>query len=369
MNHKLKYTFILGATLALSFCNGKQSSVYDPTNGANAGNAQQYLNTVPQTPYLPRESIRNQSYTFNIPTQAQLDQCLEAYEQNGTVNAYCNQAIYYVMYGTFGSNFASGNYVQDPIQISYGSDNRNIDLRWKDLFRNQSYVPQFNQYMGSNYPHFQPTINMQNFCGNPATYTNIQYSNPCSRMNWGYAQINLDNTMGLNYFRGGQFDKAETCFGPRGCSIQASPCVTPGGAGCGVRRAGTVLSRRNVGLENKAYQKELLASWQNLKKLPKNVAVRAGVRVTDVLGSIVERVISRFEANMAMKAAYNYADAGYSQDMVAYYDSAYDTACRTAQYTQLAALEPDSPCPPDKFHYVVGDAPAQNNEYQISTCE
>ena len=65
MNLKYKYTFVLGATLALSFCQGKHSAIFDPTQGQNAMTAQQYLNTAVDSRSLPQRDRRSQRYAVN----------------------------------------------------------------------------------------------------------------------------------------------------------------------------------------------------------------------------------------------------------------------------------------------------------------
>lgn len=347
----------------LSFCNtGRQSSVFDPNQGAYSMSAQQRMSmNVDAARELPQSDQRAQRYTFNIPTKDQLMGCLQTYNETQTASYYCTQVFQYLMYGNFGSGYA--NYAQNPLEIygcsTCGGGNNPVSLDWQGLFRDQGTVPQFNQYMQTNYPYFQPQMNMQNFCQNPQTVTSLTYSSPCGKLNMNYAVINLHNNMGMNYMRQGDFNNAYVYFGPGGYLQQGSPALY-----------GTVLSRRDIGAENLQLQKDMEASWTNLKGYPKKVGLTVVNRVADVGASFLERILGRFTASASRVATGNYVQAGISAQQTAYNDmiaNQYYTAYRASQYTTLSAMQPDTECPVDKYHYEINpDAPKDSNSYKIS---
>lgn len=361
MNMRVKYTLILGATVMLSFCNaGRQSSVYDPNQGAYGMSAQQRLSTnMDATRELPANDLRSQRYVFNIPSKDQLQGCLQTYSETQTASYYCTQVFQYMMYGTFGSGYSSG-YVQNPLEITGCSTcgNNPVSLDWQGLFKDQGSVPQFNQYMQTNYPYFQPQMNMQNFCTNPQSVTNIQYSNGCGKLNANYVTINLNNNMGMNYMRQGDMQNAYPYFGPGGYLQTSAPQIYS-----------TVLSRRDIGAENAQLQKDMEASWTNLKGYPKKIGLTAVSQVADVGASFLERILGRFTASTSRIAMGNYVSAGQSAQQTAYNNmiaNHYYTASRASQYTTLSAVQADNPCPVDRYHYEINtDAQDAKNSYII----
>lgn len=380
MNLKYKYTFVLGATLALSFCQGKHSAIFDPTQGQNAMTAQQYLNTAVDSRSLPQGDTRSQRYALNY-TEEQANTCINTAAETGALSPFCNQIVNDYLTKIYGPNYMS--FAPENIQIQ-APNGRNFDYNASDRLssNNAPWLPQYQQYMGGMDPnaatYYRTPMNMQNFCQNPTSVTSIQYgSNACGRLNWNYATIAVNTNTGYNamgrgydYYRQGDtnnasiyFNRAAPIYGPGGYLQQRAPLLY-----------GTVLSRRDVGKENVALQKELEASWTNMKQLPKNAGLRIANRALDIPASILERMLSRFEAGASRITATNYVAAGYDQQQTAYNDAVannYFNAYRASQYATLSAIPTENggtPCPADKYYYQIGDTKTDNNQYQVITC-
>lgn len=361
MKRQLTYTIVLGATLALSFCQGRQSTVFDPLQGQNRQTAAAMINTPVESRTLP-ESLRSQRYSLSYTTE-QADACVNTASETGQVSDFCRQIIYDYFYRIGGPQFQS--YFPEMVQIR--SPNGGLfDFNLGDQFSatNAPWISQYQNWAGGMNPnaqgYYQTAYPMQNFCNDPSQYTTVQFQTPCGNLNWGYATIALNSNNGMNYMRQGDFNRASNVFAPGGFMALRAPHIY-----------GTVLSNRNVGKENEALTKSVEASWENMKGLPKNWGLTILNRVMDTATSIPTNMVSRLDAKLAGVAANQYGQAAYNQQMSNYYDMVSNQYLAAQQMSQIAtvqAMEPKNPCPGNKYVYTVGPQPTTNGEYRVLTC-
>jgi hypothetical protein len=362
MKRNIKYSLVLSATLALSFCQGRQSNIFDPLNGANRLTSEQYAMGTQSV--QTNESTRSQRYSLNY-TQQQADACRATYQETKALNEFCTQVMYDIYFRFYGPGFE--NFIPDNTQIQAG--NNSMEFDWRSAFNpqaNSSWMPQYQQYAGGMNPqaagYYQTPYNMQQVCGDPAAVTTFQYRSPCGAMGWNQTVIAVNSNNGLNYMRQGDFNRAAGVFGPGGFMQQRAP-----------RLYGTVLSRRNVGKENAEVSKHVEASWTNMKQLPKNWGLRIANSAMDRVAAMGERAVTGVTAPLTIAAANDYAMAGYNQQMAdQYYAQAtaqYSAALEMSQYNTLAAMQPENPCPQDKFYYRIGEEPATDSQYRVIDCQ
>lgn len=371
MKRNVKYSLVLSATLALSFCQGNRSRITDPFNGQNSMTTAQYMEMANQPTQAVNDSTRALRYSLNY-TNEQATACVNAAglaAENGTIEpgeitSICNQIINDHLSKTMGVNYTT--YAPDGIEITAPNGKKFMYIPSQQLSSsNAPWLGQYQNYIGGTNPQasgfYHTPLNMQQFCGNPSTVTTMAYSNPCGQYNWTQGTIAVNSNNGLNYMRQGDYTRAAGVFGPGGYMQLRAP-----------KLYGTVLSRRNVGKENAELNKQVEASWTNMKQLPKNWGLRLLNRAMDVPAAMGENIVSGVERNLSGMSANQYMQAGYNQQMTAQNDmiaNQYYAAVEMSQYNTLAALQPDTPCPQDKFYYQIGTEPATNSSYKVIECD
>lgn len=262
MKSSIKYSFVLSAALALSFCQGRQSSIFDPTQGQNAMSAQQYLNSTTERS-LP-ESMRSQRYSLSYTT-SQADDCINKATETQEVSLFCNQIINDYLTKTMGVNYQ--NYAPENIQIT-APNGKMFDYNTSEMLssQNASWLPQYQQYIGGTDPnsatYFRTPYNMQNLCGGNATnYTNVKVN--CGKFNWGYGTIAVNGNTGLNYMNQGQFNRAAPIFQPGG-TVQTL-CTSR----CKGNMYQSTFYRTNMAQKNAQLEKQVNDQWSQIKQTPK----------------------------------------------------------------------------------------------------
>jgi len=364
MKRNLKYTLVLGATLALSFCQGRNASIYDPMNGQNAMTAQQYLNTGTETRALP-ESMRSQRYSLSYTT-AQADACINTAAETGEVSLFCNQIINDYLTKTMGMGYQA--YAPENIAIT-APNGRVFDYNTADRLsaQNAPWLPQYQAYMGGTDPrastYFRPAFgDMRSLCGGNGSHMTTVRTN-CGNFNWNYGTIVVNGNTGLNYMNRGQF-------------AQAAPIFQSGGTVhtlCKSRCPGKYerVYRRNIRQRNAELEREVNDQWRQLGGIPK----RLGLTIVGGLMGIADGVAANIESNinrsLSTVAANQYAQA-YNNDQITAYNNMiadqYISATEICQEATVQALAEESPCPDDQLHYVVGDSGGSGNQLRVLKC-
>lgn len=364
MKRNLKYSLVLSATLALSFCQGRQASIFDPTQGQNAMTAQQYLNSGTETRVLP-ESMRSQRFSLSYTT-AQADACINTAAETNEVSLFCNQIINDYLTKTMGVNYQS--YAPENIAIT-APNGRVFDYNTSDRLSSQNapWLPQYQQYIGGTTPgassYFQTPYNMQSMCGGNATsMTNVRVN--CGNFNWNYATIAVNSNTGLNYMNRGQFSQAAPIFQPGG-TVQTL-CTSRCKGGMYDR----VFYRQNMGKRNAQLERQVNDQWSQLKQVPKHMGLSILSGIMGVADGVAAHVESNINRSLSTTAANQYAQA-YNNDQYTAMNNAlinqYVSAQELCQQSTVQAIA-ETPCPNDQLHYVVGDAGGSGNEYRVLTC-
>lgn len=366
MNKKIKHSLILGAVLTLSFCQGRRSSIIDPT-GQNYMSAQQLLSTPLEQRALPG---RNQNYSYSF-TQQDFLRCQQEYftllETGGTFSEFCNQYMYTTRY----MNFGQYNGVPDTVAVNYNmlgsvSSAAPYDFPWQEWgSNNPGYVNGLNQA----YPGYQPPINMQAVCTDPGSITNMNYNSPCGQMNAYWATYNMQGNQAFyNMAYQGNPAQAQSFYGPSGTMYNQFPTLYTGATGA-TGYVGTL--NRNVEAENQVLEKNVQLTWQNLKATPKNGLMKLEIVGMNIAQSKFDELISNFEARgsamvaaSAAKTGYNQSITNYNYNMANYYYQNSAMAPMSAAMTANAMdPTPESYVPPEQYHWVVGDVSSTGNGY------
>lgn len=371
MRNMKKQALILGAVLTLSFCQGRQSSVFDPTRGANFMTAGQYLNTpVYQNQVLPG---RSQQYTYNF-TQADYQRCAQegaaASQNQGTLSDFCNQLIYdlYNRNGYpqfYGSNAPSEfniNFQQPGVAANAGVNPFSWNAR-NFIGGNSAYLNGYQNQWGANY---RTNVPMNNFCSNPGYYTNMQYSTPCGSMNYWYATYNLQNNQAYNQMLGGNVNGLSQIYGNQGVFATQLPRLYTGVSGYYRATINT-----NASAEKQIVQANVKAKWADLKAVPGNALGKIELTGMNVLESIANGIVARVENSGSRIVMNNSMTTGMLQ---ANTDQNYQIAnvytnimLPTSVATTVLMADPDegSDCAMDSFHYEINPEITSGANYRV----
>ncbi len=363
MKRNLTYTLVLGATLALSFCQTKQASVFDPTGGQNAMTAQQYLNTGTTIRTLP-ESERAQRYSLSYTT-TQADQCITKATETNEVSTICNQIINDYLTKVLGVGYRS--YAPETIAIT-APNGRVFDYNTTEQLsaQNAPWLPQYQAYIGGTDPnagtYFRTGYsNMAGLCGGNATNMTTVRVN-CGIFNWNYATIAVNGNTGLNYMNRGQFAQAAPIF-QSGGRVQTL-CKTR----CNGMYEKTY--RRNIRKGNAQLERQVNDQWRQLGGIPKRLGLTLASGAMGLLDGVAANVESKINQSFSSAASAQYAQA-YNNDQITAMNNAFiDQYVSATEVCQQATVQTiaETPCPRDELHYVVEDGGDSGNQYRVLGC-
>lgn len=369
MRNMKKHALILGAVLTLSYCQGRQANVFDPTRGANYMTAGQYLNTpIYQNTMLPG---RSQQYTYQF-SQADYQRCAQegaAAEQSQTqLSDFCSQLIM-DLYNRNGFNQYYGNNYPTSFGVNFnqpgmaGATSNPFSFNVRNFVNaNPSYVSGYPNQWGS----YRTPVNMGSFCNNTGAYTNMQYSSPCGSMNYWYATYNLQGNQAYNQMLNGNVSMIPQVYGPQGIYATRAPGLYTGVAG--YYRA-TI--SRNSAEESKIVKANVQAKWADLKRLPGTALGKVELTGMNVLESIANGLVARVEnagsrivANNAMTTGMLQANTDFNYGIADTY-SLIMLPTATANVALMADPDEGSDCAPETFHYEINPDTSSGNGYVV----
>lgn len=263
-------------------------------------------------------SRRDQNFQFTF-TGMEFDQCRDSC-MSGNCPPRCHEVLYVANANYFGgpgfesfvpninffgnSNMAGNNFMF-PAQQWAGNNPgfvNGFQNHWNQTYQGNSFYT----------PH-----NMRAFCSDPYQFTSeaVNFApNPCGQMNIDYLVPGGYANTGLTHMVHGQPTQAQQAW-QQGQAQCRGKCF-----GINYR---TYWGTRNVGQENAVVKADLKNTWENMKKLPGNAAMRLSNGILNNIMTQAMIPVAQIEAQLAAQNFNATQQLNYYTQLSNMYMSAY----------------------------------------------